>query len=493
MSGLADIKDVIRGALASFFGFGGRLFARVIFILLAARIYGVEALGILGQIAAISEIAVAIGVLGLKRSLLDMLSEKVENGENVETRVVEALLFSLGFGLLISGFLLLLWPLILPDDPQIWALLFFAVPASIVAEVALTAIKFKRIVRWDVWARSIGEPWGILALAAVFIIFEQLDSGLLIAYAGSLYVVAAISSVGLLHAYGVASLANARPSLATLIRIPMQSAPVGITDIGVMALRRIDLIIMSIFVGPSGTGLYYMVQQLATIQQRLGSLFEPMLSPVIARLHNQMAAARIRAFLVGICRWIFIIQLAIVVPLLVFGDTVLAVFNPAFSGGLLVLSIVLLAELIDGSFISVETPLVFATPKIPPLLLLLTLLIEVFAIAVLSKFWGVQGAAIGFFIAVAFLNLGRLFSLSKYLNIRVVNASYLLPLVLAILMLVALYALRSFMPPEQGVFVGIGILFSLIIFGFLIKTFALTKADKILLRVLKRKKQKSRS
>ncbi len=74
MTNLADIRDLIRGAFASLFGFGGRLFARAMLMVLAGRAFGIEALGHLGQIAAITEIMAALCVLGLKRSLLDMLS-----------------------------------------------------------------------------------------------------------------------------------------------------------------------------------------------------------------------------------------------------------------------------------------------------------------------------------------------------------------------------------------------------------------------------------
>ena len=486
---MADIRDMMRGALASLLGFGGRLAARVIFMILAGRAYGVEALGVLGQVAAITEIAAAIGVLGLKRSLLDMLSEKHENGQVVEPRIVEALIFSLIFGIVISSLLLFIWPHIIPNRPDVWGLLFVAVIASILADISLTAIKFKRIVRWDVWARSIGESWGLLILAIGFLVLEVRGIGLILAYGGSLVVVATIASFGLFRTYGVRKLIFAKPSLSNIMQIPKQSAPVGLTDIGVMALRRIDLIVMSIFVGPAGTGLYFMVQQLATIQQRLAGLFEPMLIPVIARLHNRMDAARIRAILIGICRWVFIIQLAIVAPMMIFGDYVLSLFNPAFFVGGFVLTIILLAELIDGSFISVETPLVFANPKIPPLLLTSTLVLEVLLIAVLSKFWGVEGAAIGFFISVLCLNIGRLVSLSKYLNIQVLNVSYALPFILALFMLVCLYALRVFVPIEQGVIIGIGVGLSVFGFLFMVKTFALTKSDKILLRAFQRKRQ----
>jgi len=486
MSGVADFRDVVRGALASLFGFGGRLAARVLFMLIAAQQFGAKALGILGLVAAITEITAAICVMGLKRSLLDMLSERAEDGLRPEPRIKEAFLIALGMGFLISTVLLFVWPWVLPGQPAIWALLFFAMPASIFIDVCLTAIKYKRIVKWDVWSRSIAESWGLFLLALLFLYLGMKETGLVLAYAGSLFIAALVAGYGLFNTYTMKPLLAAKVTFPNLPKIVKQSVPVGITDMGIMALRRIDLIVLSIFVGANATGLYFMVQQLVTIQQRLAGLFEPMLSPVIARLHNQMNAKRIRANMIGICRWIFIIQLVIAVPMVVFGDHLLGLFNKEFFAGGLVLTIILIAEVIDGTFISTETPLVFAKPKIPPTLLVLTLIIEVALIALLSYLYGVEGAAIGFLIAVCFLNIGRLWSLAKYLKITIINASYILPAVFALLMFFCLLAIRAFVPAGQGALIVLGV-------AVLIKTFALTKSDKILFRVLGRGRRKRKS
>lgn len=493
MDGMNDVRDVIRGAIASFFGFGGRLGARIVFVLIAAKSFGPAAFGVLGLVAAITEISAAIGVIGLKRSLLDMLSERAENGKPIHTRIVEAFIVSLSLGFVLSALLLLVWPLVLPGKPYLWALLFFAMPASIFIDVALTAIKYKRIVRWDVWSRSMAEPWVLLLVALAYLWVGKTGDGLIIAYVGSLFVAALVAAIGLFHTYGVSRLALAKPKLSNLPALVKQSLPVGITDMGIMAIRRIDLIVLSIFVGPGATGLYFMVQQLVTIQQRLAGLFEPMLSPVIARLHNRMDSERIRANMVGICRWIFILQLAVAVPMVVFGDLLLSLFNPVFITGGVVLTIILLAEVIDGTFIAVETPLVYAKPKIPPTLLVLTLIIEIALIAVFSKLWGVQGAAAGFFIAIVFLNLGRLLSLARHLHIRVINISYVLPSVLALLMFGLLLSIRAVVPPTQGWIIVLSVVLSLALFSFLIKSFALTRSDRILFRALQQRKSKTAS
>jgi O-antigen/teichoic acid export membrane protein len=490
MTGLGDVRDVVRGAVASFFGFGGRMIARVILMIIAGRIYGIEALGMLGQVAAVAEIAAALGVMGLKRGLLDILSAEAENGRRPEPRIVEALGVSLFFGVLISAALILIWPRILPYHMGIAPLLFLVVPAIIFTEVALTAIKYKRVIKWDVWTRGIIEPWGFLLLTIVLLLTGAVREGLIIAYVGSSFLAALCAGFGLFHSYGVKALFRSNPQFSNWLSIPRKSAPVGVTDMGVMLLRRLDLIVLSIFVGPQGAGLYYMVQQLATVPQKVNALFEPMMSPVIARLHNRMDAGKIRSNLLGVCRWVLIIQLTISIPMVVFGDYLLSIFGPEFATGAAVLAIILLAELIDGCFLAVETPLVYAKPRIPPTLIFITLIIEFVVIAALSSRWGVEGAAVGFLIAIACLAFGRLYMLKKYLNISVINTGYILPIAFAIVVSAALAIARRWIDPHQGILVTVSIIAGMSGFMYLVKSFALTNADRVLFRVLTQRRRK---
>lgn len=490
MTGIKDVRDILRGALALLLGFGGRMLARAALILVAGRLFGATEFGILGKTAAIAEITAAIGVLGLKRSLLDMLSYHEQHGLPVARRVVEAILVVVVVSFSLSAGLLLLWPLFMPEQQLLLPLLFFAVPAIAFTEVALTAIKYKRIIKWDVWSRGFTEPWGFLILTLILFGFGFIEGGLVVAYVGSVIISAFTVATGLVRTYGIAELFHARPMFRNFLEIPKQSIPVGITDLGVMMLRRIDILVLALFVPANVVGLYYMVQQLATIPQKVNALFEPMISPVIARLHNRFDAERIGANLISICRWVFVIQLAITIPIVIYGDILLGLFNPVFVTGGIVLAIILLAELIDGTFITTETPLVFANPKIPPILMVMTLGIEVLLIAVLAKYWGIEGAAIGFLLALSALAVGRLLMLSRRLQIQVINRSYLLPLSLAALMAVILVGAKTLIVPGHGWGSALIVLLTLFCYGWVIGKFGLTHSDQILLRALTQKRRR---
>jgi O-antigen/teichoic acid export membrane protein len=492
MAGLGDVRDVMRGVVASFFGFGGRLIARALLMIVAGRAFGIEALGLLGQIAAITEIGAAIGVMGLKRGLLDTLSLEEQSHRRAEPRILEALGVAIIISIAISAALLGIWSLILPEGMEIAPLLLVGVPAIVFTDISLTAVKHKRIIGWDVWARGIAEPWSFLAFAIIMLSAGMIGDGLIIAYIGSILVAATFAGIGLVRTYGFRELAFSKPEFNRLLSTIKKSAPIGITDIGVMALRRADLIVMSMFVGPEGVGLYYMVQQIASVPQKTYALFEPMLSPVIARLHNKFDATKIKANLISVCRWVFIIQLSISMPMIVFGKEVLSLFGTEFAVGSTILIVILVAELIDGSFLAIETPLVFAKPALPPRLVFVAILIEVVAIAALSFIWGAPGAAIGFLIAITSLNAGRLIMVKKYLDIAVLNSSYVAPGLLAIVVMTGLFLVRHFFGIHRELLIIVSIVASISLYLALVRQFALTAADQTLFRALAQHKRRRR-
>ncbi|RMB07747.1 lipopolysaccharide biosynthesis protein [Eilatimonas milleporae] len=494
MGTLSDIRDIARGVLASLGGFGGRMLARLILMLIAGQLYGATALGLLGQVAALTEILAAIAVLGLKRSLLDQLSavtggrdhtdRDAETAAAVRGTVKAALAASLMLSALLSLVLGLIWPLLFPEQAMP-PLLYLAVPGIVFADVAGTAIRFRRIIKWEVAARCVMEPWTFLIAAAVLYGAGFSETGLLTAYALSALAAAAGIAAGLARAYGVRSLAAARVRPAALYNSLRKSLPVGITDIGVMMFRRADILLLSLFAGHQATGVYYMAQQIVTVPHKVHQLFEPMAAPVLAKLHHQRKRAAIGAQLAGICRWVFTLQLALTVPFAVFGDTLLSLFGDHFSIGMTVLALLLAAELLDGSFALTETPLVFARPGIPLRLVLLTLAVEFAAISLLAPLAGAAGAAAGFLIAMAGLAACRLVMIRRCLNIRIINGAFAVPAALAAAVGLALVASRQLPVLERGDVSGAVILLAIVLFLGLARLLALTPEDRHILRRLK--------
>ena len=486
MGNIDDIKDILRGALASLGGFGGRMVARLILMIAAGHLYGAVPLGLLGQVAAITEILAAVAVLGLKRSLLDLMSEDEKEGRDPKRTLIAALIVSLGLGIAMSLALGLSWSILFPDI-KMPAILFAAIPCIVFAEVAGAAIRFKRIIRWEVISRCVMEPWAFLA-AAIALYFAGVgagEAGLLIAYAVSTLAAAIGMVFGLNHAFSLMHLVRTGTDWYHLRAVPSRSFSVGITDVGSMIFRRMDILVLSLVVGHGATGVYYMAQQIVTVPHKIHQLFEPMLSPVLAKLHHAAEKTLIATKLASICRWVFTLQLALTVPLLVFGSDVLSLFGQEFVAGATVLVFLLLAELIDGSFALTETPLVFARPAIPPKLVLAALVLESGAIYGFAALWGVFGAALGFLVSMVFLNMLRLFNLKQQLAISVLGLDYIWPLVFGGAIGLSLMVLKSNGLVSGSWETGVTIFLALALNLMLVRLLAVTPMDKQIFRQLR--------
>lgn len=492
MSDIKDVKDILRGGFASLFGFSGRMVTRAILLIFAGQVYGIKSVGLLGQVAAVSEILAGLCVLGLKRSLLDMLSAREIKNRPTHPVVFNALIVSLLAAMVLSTLVCFYWYHALSPDIQLLGLVWFAVPAYVLMEVALTALRYKRVVRWDVLSRCAAEPWTFL-LAAVGLWYATGSAfGLIIAYVLSLMASATVAVIGLSKLWGLKSLSSSGIQPSLWPDIIKQSAPVGITDLGTLALRRLDLIVLSFFVGPDGTGLYYMIQQLVTVPHKIGGAFQSMLSPVMASLHNQQDSHQIETKLANVCRWILTCQWIITIPMIVYGDSLLSVFGTGFAIGATALTIVLLAELIDGSILSVETPLIYAHPKVPPTIMIVTLIILVIAIAAFASQYGVFGAAIGYLIAISVLNFGRLLGLKAKMNMNILSFDFLKPLLSGLIVLAFMLSAKHALP-ETPPFIVITIAAGLFLYAACIRLAGLTRTDKVLWRLLRRNRKRKKA
>ena len=486
MASVADVRDVIRGALATLTGFGGRIGARLIFIAFATHQFGAAKFGDLGLVAAYVEILAALAAVGLKRTLMGLMSEQEANGEPVEGLLLAMVCSSLILAIILSGLFGLAWPYVIPDAGAMPLVLYLALPSFVVADVLGAATRYKRIIKWDVLARTFVEPWVLLLVKMLLYWTRDLDTGLLVAYSCSIAAAAIFCLYGVFNTYGLSALKKARFSWRMLIDIPVKSFPAGITDMGVFSFRRLDLIILRFFVGAEASGVYYAVQQLATVPQKVYQLFEPMMAPVIAKLHQNANPKKIEVKLVSTVRWVFILQIGITVSLLAFGTNVLGLFGTDFRSGLLIMIIILSAELFDGTFALVETVLIFIRPKLAMTLILITLVIEAIAVSVGAYYLGAEGAAYGFLFAMLSLAMGRYLAAKFELKISILNSSFLKPTLAAALLAVALLAFQYFVPLESGYITALAFIIGLAGYLYSIKRFALSQEDAVMLKRLRR-------
>jgi len=421
-----DRRDLRRGAIQILSGFGVRIVARILLITFVARMYGVADLGRLGETVAIIELLAAFATFGLSKTLLGKMGSN--DGKAMPLRAIrEALLLVSALSIVISLALLAVWPWLTAPSLRGSQFILLGIPLLAIAEVATTATRHYRTVIWDTLIKALVKPWSflILCVASYFGIrgltlpsghIVTSEQALLFAYVASLALTAILAIAAMLLAIrGEPRGELSRPSLAGVIGLARTSWPIALNDTGVFAFRRIDIIILAAIAGPQATGIYYLAQQIGTIVEKVRYLFEPMLAPIVAQSQR---LDTIGAHLRRLCLFIFAAQLAIIAVIAAFGEPILGWFGTGFAAGLVVVLVVLIGELFDGSFGLCELPMIYNDPAWPPRLVLATLAVEAGLVWVLSEQYGATGAAIGFATAMLGLAIMRVIAVRKLYGYR---------------------------------------------------------------------------
>ena len=458
-----ETRDLRRGAWQILTGSGSRMLARVLLITFVARFYGIEDFGRLGEAVAMLELLAAFATFGLTKTLLGNLgaigSGEADNAIDPGKHIFDALALVCSLSAVMVTILWVAWPYILPTSLAGSQFLLLGIPLIALTEVATTATRHFRTVFWDTLVKAFVKPWSFLLLG-IFAYYAvrglTMPSGhvvtseqaLLIAYVGSLLLSATIALLAMGRSFAAESRSLATmPTLDGVIAMARSSWPIALNETGVFAFRRIDILLLAMVAGPKATGVYYLAQQIGTVAGKVRHLYEPMLAPIIAQSRS---LETIGAHLTRLTLLIFSIQMVIISAFAIFGGTILELLGAGFAAGILVVIVILVGELMEGSFGLSELVMVYRDPALPPRQVLLTLTLEVALVWYLAGSYGALGAAIGFAASMTALATMRIYMVRRLYGLKVIGMKHLGVAALAIL--VCLLA-SPFMP----VFANLGL------------------------------------
>lgn len=410
------------------------MFARVLLITFVARFYGIKDFGRLGEAVAMLELLAAFATFGLTKTLLGNLGgnglaeedREIDPGKHISNALALVCLLSI----IIMVILWFVWPYVRPASLSGAGSRFLLVGIPLIAltEVATTATRHFRTMFWDMLAKAVVKPWGFLLLG-IFAFYAvrggTLPSGhvisseqaLLMAYVGSLLLPAVIALIAMNKSFKSQDRQLARaPTVAGVIAIIRSSWPIALNETGLMAFRRADILLLAIVAGPTTTGVYYLAQQIGTVVAKMRHLYEPMLAPIIAQSRS---LETIGAHLTRLTLFIFMTQMAIICVFVIFGNSILHLLGAEFAAGVLVVIVILVGELMEGSFGLSELVMVYRNPALPPRQVLLTLALEVALVSYLADNFGALGAASGFAIAMAALAGMRIYMVRRLYGLNV--------------------------------------------------------------------------
>ncbi len=415
-----DMAALARGGRTNFFGFLLRLLARLPFLFIAGQLYGAEALGRFAYATMVVELMAQLATLGLKRGLAAELAKNDRPSAHVigDGLVLAWVMALLGAALLIAV------PEIMFRDGKVSELdRFFPLVALFIvgSDVSLAALAYRHKLGAQVTARSIVEPWVLTLVAAPLAFVPNWGpDGMIIAYAVSMGAAFLASIWPAIRSFGLPR-GGWRPHPARLFYLARANAPLAGADAIDWAARRIDILLLGLFADTRTIGIYWVAQQIASLPQKLKVTFDPILAPVVAKglVRGDMTSVAAQVRQVGF--WVTAMQLGVALTLGLTGEAVMQLVGKEFTGGAMILLLLLSTEVLYSTAAVSESALVFMARHRNLLWSLATIGVQVVLTLVLAPVLGGPGAALALATSAAFASLVKSRLLGQLLGHKVTD------------------------------------------------------------------------
>jgi O-antigen/teichoic acid export membrane protein len=360
-----DLEAIAKGGRTNVLGFLLRLVARLPFLFLAGRLFGLDAVGRYASALILIELVALMCSLGEKRGLAQRLTEDGEDNETTKANLVydgllTALILSCIAGLILYLFPAPLFPNGMNSQTDIW--LVFAIPGFALTEILLAAQAYRYDIATTVRARAIVEPWTISIMVGVFFYIPSTREGALaLAFIASIYAALLTARWSCLRTYGLPK--HWRPRPVYMLKMISRALPLVGADAIEWSTRRIDIFILGLFASPAAVAFYYMAQQIASVPQKLKTSFEPILGPVITRNLKDKNFEAIAKQVRQVGFWIIAVQAGIALALSIPGEAIMGLIGPEYVAGTGALAILLAAEVAASMAVVSESALVYVARK----------------------------------------------------------------------------------------------------------------------------------
>lgn len=396
---------VVRGVQASGAGFAARLAARLIFLFIAGRLYGPAAFGSFALAVAAVELAVGVGGLGTKKTLFQLLDRHGgEPGRPLPHLLLDAALMVAAASLLLAAAVALAalaMPSSLLGPATAMALLLVApmVAGQALLDLFLAATRWTHAIRHEIVARSLIEPWAMLAGAAGAWLLGWRAEGLAIGYGVGTLAALAYAAAMARRRLGGFRIAAWRPDRRGLAATARGSAANTATDFLNVLYNRVDLYLVGILLGEAAAGIYGMARQLAAPLRQIRQSFDGLLIPLAARRLAAGGARGAGEALASATRLVLILQLPLLLAFLAAGRPFLAWIDPGFAAAYWALVALAAAETLQAAFSVGDLVFVYLRPRVGLWLTLASIAVGIAAALFLIPEFGIAGAGLSVLLA----------------------------------------------------------------------------------------------
>ncbi|MBV1687040.1 oligosaccharide flippase family protein [Novosphingobium sp. G106] len=439
-------RTIKQGAVTTALGFAIRFGARILFLYIAARLFGVALFGAYSLAVAAIELAVCVGGLGAKRLLFKYLDAA---GDRQPIHVVlDSVLTVFGacmaLAAAIIAFVALLPESLLSANVATGlTILAPMIAGQALLDVTLAGTRWKHVMRYEVTARSIVEPYvGVAAAIAAYWLGWN-ETGLLVSYWAGTLVALGYAFWGLRRAYFGLQLSAYRIEPARLMALVRDSASATLNE-GLQGLfGRVDMYLVGFFLGEVGAGIYGMARQIRTPVRQVRQSFDGLLNPIIARTIATRGPGHTGLATAAASRLILAVQLPVLVALVLIGEPLLASFGPGFVTGYWAMVLLTAAEMFQGAFSVSDLIILYNRPLAAVRITGANIGCNVVAGCLLMPQFGVTGAALSVMIGVFAGIVLRRLTLQRSFGVAVPFHHSAGPMSAALLAMAGAFAVRS--------------------------------------------------
>ena len=423
MTAAAAQRLILKGGGSAALGFLIRLGARILFVVMAGRLFGVALFGAFTIAVAVVELAVTLGGAGMKRQLFKLLDEE-RGGRSPPHIVLDGIVLVTLASLLCIAPVMLGTILIADDamaDKTATALLLLApmILGQALLDLLLAATRWTHRMRHQVWARSVIEPYAGVAASALAWACGLQATGLIIGYWAGTLAALLYALVGTRQCLGPFRLRSWRLSPSRLWFMVRQTALPTLSDFTNALAGRLDLYLVGLFLGESPAGIYGMARQVRTPIRQVRQSFDGLLTPIVSRTLSLAGPVRTGQATASATRLILAIQLPMLIALVAIGQPLLHWIGPEFAAGYLAMLLLAAAEAIQGAWGVSDLILLYRRPAYILWLTAIGAAVNVAACVALVPRFGVEGAAAAALIAYVAANAARRLFLARGFAIHV--------------------------------------------------------------------------
>ena len=466
-----DAVDLARGTGVNLLGNIGK-FTRPLAFVFAGRVLGAEAVGLFVLAWSVVDFLSKLAIFGLDVSIVKFISKRrlEETPGQVHLVMAQAFSISVVTSLTVAIAIVVASPWIAErifDMPALATplrVLAIGVPFLATNWIMLGATKALKIMRFDIYVRHIIEPFAFLSGVVLSSIFWPDGKGIALAQAAALIVGALASVVCFSRHYSIRQCIGGMSLSAFRSDLSKISLPVSMYNLLNVFSAHLDVLLLGHFLPAGRVGIYGMAKEVTIAIKKFRQACDPIFAPLVSdQLHGQ-EIGRLRETLSMAARWTLSLGLPFLGVLLFASETILSLYGTEFVAGAAPAITLAGANLINSVFGYSELILLMA--GLPYLNLLntvgfvvLTGLGGIFLIPI----YDILGPPLAMLLAVAAINLVRLFQVKHFVGVHPFHRALAKPLASFACGAMAAFAVGIWLNPHQVVSAGLFLLVYLLV------------------------------